>query len=336
MRNYLYLILFLLLGTSSIAAQEPVATINGHTFHVGDSLTIGLPYQPEERYQNEPSKRYKTIRHPSWEDREIPAFTRGKLKWSIPTPKRNIFGNLIPQDTVYFLSLPKYPKDSLVVELARAIQKGEIITDPIEHTPLHPEAVELLPADYVPALIKAGYMTYSDVALKAYAQSLGDSESSPTSNPFEYQRQRANLLEKLKEAVEKFDLNRTYYARHQFTTEGYDFTRSGYPYGELYGSTLPYLSTPGNNKVSLYLTTQQRITFISVPAERAEIYEKRSGTLGNNAHTLYARVYFRLLPAESYTENDSHVYRTNINLLGLDAYEYPHCAYYHLGSGKAK
>lgn len=196
--------------------------------------------------------------------------------------------------------------------------------------------MELLPADYVPALIKAGYTTYSDVALKAYAQSLGDSESSPTSNPFEYQRQRANLLEKLKEAVEKFDLNRTYYARHQFITEGYDFTRSGYPYGELYGSTLPYLSTPGNNKVSLYLTTQQRITFISVPAERAEIYEKRSGTLGNNAHTLYARVYFRLLPAESYTENDSHVYRTNINLLGLDAYEYPHCAYYNLGSGKAE
>ena len=38
---------------------------------------------------------------------------------------------------------------------------------------------------------------------------------------------------------------------------------------------------------------------------------------------------------ESYTENDSHVYRTNINLLGLDAYEYPHCAYYHIGSGKA-
>ena len=59
------------------------------------------------------------------------------------------------------------------------------------------------------------------------------------------------------------------------------------------------------------------------------------GLWGNNAHTIYARVYFRLLPAESYTENDSHVYRTNINLLGLDAYEYPHCAYYHIGSGKA-
>lgn len=80
MRNHLYLILFLLLGTSSIAAQESVTTINGHTFHVGDSLTIGLPHEPGERYQ--------TIRYSSWEDKEIPAFTKGKLKWSIPTPKR--------------------------------------------------------------------------------------------------------------------------------------------------------------------------------------------------------------------------------------------------------
>lgn len=46
MRNHLYFILLLLLGTSSIAAQEPVTTINGHTFHMGDSLTIGLPYEP--------------------------------------------------------------------------------------------------------------------------------------------------------------------------------------------------------------------------------------------------------------------------------------------------
>lgn len=61
MRNYLYITLFLLLGAGSIAAQEPVATINGHTFHLGDSLTIGLPYQPEERYQNEPKKGTKPL-----------------------------------------------------------------------------------------------------------------------------------------------------------------------------------------------------------------------------------------------------------------------------------
>ena len=45
MRNYLYIILFLLLRTGSIAAQESVTTIS---FHVGDSLTIGLPHEPGE------------------------------------------------------------------------------------------------------------------------------------------------------------------------------------------------------------------------------------------------------------------------------------------------
>ena len=37
MRNYLYLILFLLLGTSCISAQKPVVTIHGHAFHLGSS-----------------------------------------------------------------------------------------------------------------------------------------------------------------------------------------------------------------------------------------------------------------------------------------------------------
>ena len=69
MRNYLYIVLFLLLGTSSIAAQEPVTTINGHTFHVGDSLTIGLPHEPGEGYQTM-----------GWSkaDMKIPAFAKGE------------------------------------------------------------------------------------------------------------------------------------------------------------------------------------------------------------------------------------------------------------------
>lgn len=93
-----------------------------------------------------------------------------------PYPQDKYLWNLIPQDTVYFLNHPKFPKDSLVVYLGEAVQKGEIVTAPVEHTPLYPEAVELLPQDYVPALIKAGYTTYTDVAIKAYAQSLGDTE----------------------------------------------------------------------------------------------------------------------------------------------------------------
>ena len=330
MRNYLYLLLVLLLGGGSSLAQTAVTTAAGQTFHLGDSLTIGLPHTPGERYQTM-----------GWTkgDMKIPAFAKGKLEKHIIPSKKDMFGDIIAEpDTLYFLSLPQYPKDSLVVYLHEAVQKGEIVTAPVEHTTLYPEAVELLPQDYVPALIKAGYTTYTDVAIKAYAQSLGNGESSnsATNNPFEYQRQRATLLEKLKEAVEKFDLNRTYYARHQLVTEEYDFTRSGYPWSELHGSAVPFLSTLGEDKVSLYLFTQQSVPFINVPAERSESYEKRSETLGHNVHTLYARVYFRLLPVESYTEDGSRVYRTNINYLGLDLYEYPHCAYYHLGSGKAE
>ena len=330
MRNYLYLLLVLLLGGGSSFAQTAVTTAGGQTFHLGDSLTIGLPHTPGERYQTM-----------GWTkgDMKIPAFAKGKLKKHIIPSKKDMFGDIIAEpDTLYFLSLPQYPKDSLIVHLHEAVQKGEIVTAPVEHSTLYPEAVELLPQDYVPALIKAGYLTYTDVAIKAYAQSLGDSESShaAANNPFEYQRQQATLLEKLKEAVEKFDLNRTYYARHQLVTEEYDFTRSGYPWSELHGPAVPFLSTLGDDKVSLYLATQQSVPFINVSAERAESYEKRSETLGHNVHTLYARVYFRLLPVESYTEDGSRVYRTNIDHLGLDLYEYPHCVYYHLGSGKAE
>ena len=259
MRNYLYLFLVLLLGGGSSFAQTAVTTAGGETFHLGDSLTIGLPHTPGERY--------RTIHPSSWEYREIPAFTKGKLKWHIPTPKRNIFGKLIPQDTVYFLNHPKFPKDSLVVYLGEAVQKGEIVTAPVEHTPLYPEAVELLPQDYVPALIKAGYTTYTDVAIKAYAQSLGNGESSnsATNNPFEYQRQQASLLEKLKKAVEKFDLNQVYYARHQLTTDGYDFTRSGYPClpspSSLLQVTIGYRSTSPHSREypsSAYLLSEPK------------------------------------------------------------------------------
>ena len=128
MRNYFYLFLFLLLGTGSIAAQEPVTTINGHTFHLGDSLTIGLPHEPGERYQTM-----------GWSkgNMKIPAFAKGKLKKHIIPIKKDMFGDIIVEpDTLYFLSLPQFPKDSLIVYLREAVQKGEVLTAPTEHTPL--------------------------------------------------------------------------------------------------------------------------------------------------------------------------------------------------------
>ena len=330
MRNYLYIILFLLLGTSSIAAQESVTTINGHTFHVGDSLTIGLPYEPGERYQTM-----------GWTkgDMKIPAFAKGKLQKHIIPMKKDMFGDIIVEpDTLYFLSLPQFPKDSLIVYLHEAVQKGEILTAPTEHTPLYPEAVELRPQDYVPALIKAGYTTYTDAAIKAYVQSLGDSEllNSIKSSAFEYQRRRAALVEKLKEAVEKFDLNRVYYVRHKLHTKGYDFTRSGYPWDDRLGYALPFLSTKGDLPITPFLTYKKKVPFISVPADRAESFEKHKNTLGLDLQTFYIRAYIRIVPGQKYEEDGSRLYKMEVDYLGLDAYEFPHCAYYHLGSGKAE
>ena len=261
MRNHLYFILFLLLGTGSIAAQKSVATINGHTFHVGDSLTIGLPHEPGEGYQTM-----------GWSkgDMKIPAFAKGKLQKRIIPAEKDFFGDPIGQpQIIYFLSLPQFAKDSLIVYPEHAIQKGEIITAPIEHKTLYPEAVELLQEDYIPALIKAGCLTYTDQAIKVYAESMGSTEqiADATSNPFEYQRQRATLLEKLKAAVEKFDLNRVYYVRHKLHTKGYDFTHAGYPWDERLGYALPFLATKGNLPIHPFLTyLRQREIYRSTPS----------------------------------------------------------------------
>jgi len=106
MRNYIHLFLLLLLGSSSITAQTTALSSNGQTLHLGDSLTIGLPYTLGESY-----------RTMGWaqKDQMIPAFTRGKLMRHI-TPPKTFFGDIIGDpDTIYFLSLPQYPKDSLIV-----------------------------------------------------------------------------------------------------------------------------------------------------------------------------------------------------------------------------
>lgn len=270
---------------------------------------------------------------------KIPAFAKGKLKKRIIPAEKDFFGDPISQpQIIYFLSLPQFPKDSLIVYPEHAIQKGEIITAPIEHKTLYTEAVELLQEDYIPALIKAGCLTYTDDAIKAYAESTGSPEqlADATSNPFEYQRQRATLLEKLKAAVEKFDLNRVYYVRHKLHTKGYDFARAGYPWDERLGYALPFLATKGDLPIHPFLTYKKKVPFISVPADRAESFEKRKNTLGLDLQTFYIRAYIRIAPGQKYEEDGSRLYKMEVDYLGLDAYEFPHCAYYYIGSGKAE
>ena len=171
MHNHLYIIPFLLLGISCTSAQKPVATIHGHAFHLGDSLTIGLPHD------NDPSGIYKALTW-SQEDMEIPAFAKGELKIHIKPFKMNVFGEKINEpDTVYFLSLPQYPKDSLIIDLKEAVERGEILTEPIrEDKTLYPEAVELRPSDYIVTLIKIGTLTYTDEVIQVYAKNLKDRE----------------------------------------------------------------------------------------------------------------------------------------------------------------
>jgi hypothetical protein len=52
--------------------------------------------------------------------------------------------------------------------------------------------------------------------------------------------------------------------------------------------------------------------------------------------TFYIRAYIRIAPGQKYEEDGSRLYKMEVDYLGLDAYEYPHCAYYHIGSGKAE
>jgi hypothetical protein len=99
---------------------------------------------------------------------------------------------------------------------------------------------------------------------------------------------------------------------------------------------LPTLATPGSEAITLVLTAEKEVPRISVSADRAESYEKRSQTLGLGLHTLYIKAYFRLLPPEHTIDEDTRIYQPRIDYLGLDLYEYPHCSYYHLGSARAE
>lgn len=327
MRNYLYSLLLLLLPTSSVYGQELVATINGTAFHLGDELTIGLPSSSDDTYLS--------LRTRS--KLKLPPFTKAKLKRHITM---NRFGQ---PDTLYFLSHPQFPQERMLINLEEAEENGEIIVAPIQHQVLYPEAVELRPIDCIPALIKTGYRSYTDEMIKLYIEAKGDTKrfNAITSSPFEYQRQKAALLEELQKAVEHFDLNKVYYVKGSISAEEYDFEDSGYPL---------QLSNDRDN-VSIDLGHWRRIVFLSegnktidfveVPANRAEIFEKRSRTLGEKTHPLYSKIYIRLLPKQGEGEPEDEDYdfgfkvQVNADYLGADLYEYPHCAYYHLGSAEA-
>lgn len=329
MRNYLYSLLLLLLTTSSVYGQELVATINGTAFHLGDELTIGLPSSSNDTYRS------------LWTRSElkIPPFTKAKLKRHITM---NRFGQ---PDTLYFLSHPQFPQDRMHINLEEATENGEIIVTPIQHQVLYPEAVELRPIDCIPALIKAGYQSYTDKMIKLYIEAKGDTKrfNAITSSPFEYQRQKAALLEELQKAVEHFDLNKVYYVKEKVSAKEYDFEDSGYPL-QLSDDRSPsqisnaFIGLGARGWIEFLSEGDKTIDFVEVPADRAESFEKRSRTLGKDTHQLYSKIYIRLLTKQGEPEDEDDHYEVQVHAdyLGADLYEYPHCAYYHLGSAEAE
>lgn len=326
MRNYLYTLLLLLLTTSSVYGQELVATINGTKFHLGDDLTIGLP--------SSSNNTYRSLRTRA--ELKIPPFTKAKLKRHI-TKKR--YGQ---PDTQYFLSHPQFPQDNIVINLEEAVENGEIIVAPIiRHQTLYPEAMELRPIDCIPALIKAGYQSYTDEMIWVYTAAKGDMKrfNTITSSPFEYQRQKAALLEELQKAVENFDLNKVYYVREEVSAMKYDFKNSGYPLEVPRRASIDVTDT---RMISFLPKDDKEIKFVKVAADRAESFEKRSGTLGKETHQLFGKVYIRLLPKQGKPADEwedfemKGGFEVQVDYLGADLYEYPHCAYYYLGSAEAE
>ena len=343
MRNYLYTLLLLLFVTSSVYGQECVTTINGTSFHIGDDLTIGLPSRSDNTYHS-----IWTRSNQKWigANQKLLPFSKAKLKRRILMKKHILVYNR--PDTMYVLRHSQLPKDSMIIKFDEAERLGEIIVEPIQHQSLHPEAVELRPIDCIPALIKAGYHTYTDKMIKAYVKVKGDMKlfNAIMNSPFEYKRQRATLLAELQKAVENFDLNKVYYVKGSLYAGVYDFDLSGYPLESDWKKDLPSISDRGI-VTNLLSKDKKEITFVKVPANRAENFEKRSRTLGKDSHPLYSKAYIRLLPKEGEPEDEDEDegydfpvlvgdFTVLIDYLGADLYEYPHCAYYHLGSSKAE
>ena len=104
MRNYLYIILFLLLGTSSIACPKSPSLPSMDT---PSTWAIASP----SACRMSPGERYQTM---GWTkgDMKIPAFAKGKLQKRIIPAEKDFFGDPIDQpQIIYFLSLPQFPKE---------------------------------------------------------------------------------------------------------------------------------------------------------------------------------------------------------------------------------
>ena len=335
MYRYIYLLLLIALGGGGAYAQQSFSAPGGFTIRVGDSLQFGLP-APSENYTS-------VFDRLSQDAMELPS----RIKDALPFSRAKVEGcKLFARDTTTskldtFLVLrhPRFPEDSLFLDLSWAVSSGEVLVSDPTHTLLYPEAKELTPDLYVPALLRAGYLSPGEEAKELYLNQVSTiREDTLASDSPEYLRFVARATAELQRKTEAFDLGQVYYMSKDVTCSGYSAKRGGYPVEDLFvggfsGASPRHPGTlfPANVQV------KGDVPFVAVPAELARRYEQRTHSVGSDIHFFSGRVYFVILPASKPPRPEAaHLLPTiKIRCRGLDLYEFAHCEYYHLGSGHA-
>lgn len=335
MYRYIYLLLLIALGGGRAYAQQCFSAPGGFTIRVGDSLQFGLPAYDRtyrhifDRLSQEGGKLAPRIK-------EALPFTRAKLEgyklFSMDSARAQL-------DTFLVLRHPHFPEDTLFVRLKDAVSLGEVLVCDPTHTLLYPEAKELTPDLFVPALLRAGYLSPGEEAnelqLEYYSSASAYSLESDT---LEYQRVVARIPRELQQAASTIELGKIYYMAYPLICAGYNTEYGGYPVADLLtGGVLGAAIRYPNARYSGVFAVRGYIPIIHVPAEVAKRYEERSRSVGSDIHPLAGRLYFRMVPVSKTTlsEEALSIPALEIECLGLDLYEFDHCEYYHLGSGRA-
>lgn len=335
MYRYIYLLLLIALGGGTASAQQSFSAPGGFTVRVGDSLRFGLPAY-ERTYRN-------IFDRLSKEEKKLPP----RIKESLPFSRAKVEGYKLfardsartQLDTFLVLRHPRFPHDTLFLDFGWAVSSGEVLVSDPTHTPLFPEAKELTPDLYVPALLRAGFLAPGEIAKELYLNQVSTiREDTLASDSPEYLQFVARATAELQRKTEAFDLGQVYYMSKDVTCSGYSAKRGGYPVEDLFLGG--FSGTPPRHPGTLFPANVQvkgDVPFVAVPAKRARRYEQRSSSVGSDIHLLSGRVYFVILPASKPPRPEAaHLLPTiKIRCRGLDLYEFAHCEYYHLGSGHA-
>ncbi|MFC2630117.1 MAG: hypothetical protein ACFNW1_01555, partial [Porphyromonas sp.] len=231
MYRYIYLLLLIALGGGTASAQQSFSAPGGFTVRVGDSLQFGLPA---------PAKSYIYVfDRLSQEQEELPS----RFKEALPFSRAKVEGYKLfasdstsaKLDTLLVLRHPRFPHDTLFLDLGWAVSSGEVLVSDPTHTPLFPEAKELTPDLYVPALLRAGFLAPGEIAKELYLHFVSTiREDTLASDSPEYLQFVARATAELQRKTEAFDLGQVYYMSKDVTCSGYSAKRGGYPVEDLF------------------------------------------------------------------------------------------------------